>query len=92
LRGPRGISSRGRAIRSSGSQFVEFRNAAFAISRSKKRSTMRFAAFLGIAILLAIFWVVGFLMFHIASALIHLLLVVAVIFFIISLFSRSKAA
>ncbi|MFZ0411827.1 MAG: lmo0937 family membrane protein [Candidatus Acidiferrales bacterium] len=53
---------------------------------------MRFAAFLGIAILLAIFWVVGFLMFHIASALIHLLLVVAVIFFIISLFSRSKAA
>ena len=40
---------------------------------------MRFGPFLGIAILLAVLWVCGFLMFHIASGLIHLLLLFAVI-------------
>ena len=35
---------------------------------------MRFGPFLGIAILLVILWLCGFLMFHVASGLIHLLL------------------
>lgn len=53
---------------------------------------MRFGPFLGIAILLLILWLVGFLMFHVASGLIHLLLLFAIIFFVIHLFTGSKAA
>jgi uncharacterized protein DUF5670 len=53
---------------------------------------MRFGPFLGIAILLAILWVCGFLMFHIASGLIHLLLLFALISLAIHLFAGSKAA
>jgi hypothetical protein len=52
---------------------------------------MRFGPFLGIAILLLILWAGGFLMFHVASALIHLLLLFAVIALIIHLFTGSKA-
>jgi hypothetical protein len=51
---------------------------------------MRFGPFLGIAILLTILWVCGFLMFHIASGLIHLLLVFAVISLVIHLFAGSR--
>jgi hypothetical protein len=40
---------------------------------------MRFGPFLGIALLLLILWAGGFLMFHVASGLIHLLLLFAVI-------------
>jgi hypothetical protein len=53
---------------------------------------MRFGPFLGIAILLLILWAGGFLMFHVASALIHLLLLLAVIALVIHLFSGSKTA
>ena len=53
---------------------------------------MRFGPFLGIAILLVILWLFGFLMFHVASGLIHLLLLFAVISLVIHLFSGSKAA
>jgi hypothetical protein len=53
---------------------------------------MRFGPFLGIAILLLILWLGCFLMFHIASGLIHLLLLFAIIFFVIHLFTGSKSA
>jgi len=53
---------------------------------------MRFGPFLGIAILLLILWAGGFLMFHVASALIHLLLLLAVICLVIHLFTGSKTA
>jgi len=51
---------------------------------------VKFGAFLGLAILLMIVWVVSFLLFHIAGLLIHLLLVLAVIFLIIQLVSGRK--
>ena len=35
---------------------------------------MRFGPFVGIAILLFVLWICGFLIFHVASGLIHLLL------------------
>ena len=53
---------------------------------------MRFGPFLIIAILLAIIWTGSFVMFHVASALIHLLLLFAIISLVIHLFSGSRAA
>ncbi len=53
---------------------------------------MRFGPFLGIALLLFVLWLGGFLMFHIAGFLIHLLLIFAVIALIVHLFSSSKSA
>lgn len=53
---------------------------------------MRFGPFLVIALLLLIVWACSFLMFHIASGLIHLLLLLAVIFFVVHLFTGSKTA
>lgn len=52
---------------------------------------MRFGPFLGLALLLMVLWVGGFLMFHVASALIHLLLLFAVISLVVHLFTGSKA-
>lgn len=40
---------------------------------------MRFGPFLVVALMLLIFWAGGFLVFHVASGLIHLLLLFAVI-------------
>ena len=53
---------------------------------------MRFGPFLVIALLLAMVWVGSFVMFHVASALIHLLLLFAIISFVIHLFSGSNTA
>jgi hypothetical protein len=53
---------------------------------------MRFGPFLGIAILLLILWLGGFLMFHIAGGLIHLLLLFAVISLIIHFVTGAKTA
>jgi hypothetical protein len=53
---------------------------------------MRFGPFLGIAILLIILWLGGFLMFHIAGGLIHLLLLFALISLIIHFVTGSKTA
>jgi uncharacterized protein DUF5670 len=53
---------------------------------------MRFGPFLGIAILLLILWLGGFLMFHVASGLIHLLLLFAVISLVIHFVSGAKTA
>ena len=53
---------------------------------------MRFGPFLGVALLLFVLWLGGFLMFHIAGFLIHLLLIFAVIALVVHLFSGSKSA
>jgi len=53
---------------------------------------MRFGPFLLIALLLMFVWAGSFLMFHVASGLIHLLLLFAIISFVIHLFSGSKTA
>ena len=52
---------------------------------------MRVGPFLLIALLLLIMWLGGFLMFHIASGLIHLLLLFALISFVAHLFSGARA-
>ncbi len=53
---------------------------------------MRFGPFLGIALLLFVLWIGGFLMFHIAGFLIHLLLIFAVIALVIHLVRGSKSS
>lgn len=53
---------------------------------------MRFGPFLVIALLLLILWAGGFLMFHVASGLIHLLLLFAVISFVVHLFMGASTA
>ncbi|MFZ0816818.1 MAG: lmo0937 family membrane protein [Candidatus Sulfotelmatobacter sp.] len=53
---------------------------------------MRFGPFLVIALLLLILWAGGFLMFHVASGLIHLLLLFAVISFVVHLFMGTRTA
>jgi hypothetical protein len=45
-----------------------------------------------ISLLLLILWAGGFLMFHVASALIHLLLLFAVISFVLHLFTGARTA
>jgi Family of unknown function (DUF5670) len=51
---------------------------------------MRFGPFLVIALILFILWVGGFVFFHVAGALIHLLLIIAVISLIVHFFTGSK--
>jgi hypothetical protein len=51
---------------------------------------MRFGPFLLIALLLLIMWAGGFLMFHVASGLIHLLLLLAVISFVAHFFMGTR--
>jgi len=53
---------------------------------------MRFGPFLAIALLLFILWIGGFVVFHVASGLIHLLLVIAVISLIVHLFAGARTA
>jgi Family of unknown function (DUF5670) len=53
---------------------------------------VRFGPFLGIALLLFVLWIGGFLMFHIAGFFIHLLLIFAVIALVVHLFSGSKSS
>ena len=40
---------------------------------------MRFSAFMGLCLILLLAWAMGFLVFHVASVLIHLLLFFAVV-------------
>jgi Family of unknown function (DUF5670) len=54
-------------------------------------NTMNFGPFLLIAILLLLAWAGGFLMFHVASALIHVLLVLAVLSFIFHFITGRRA-
>ena len=53
---------------------------------------MNFGPFLLIAIILLIAWAGGFLMFHIASAFIHVLLVLALLSFIFHFISGRRTA
>lgn len=53
---------------------------------------MRLGPFFVIALLLLILWAGGFLMFHVASGLIHLLLLFAVISFLVHLITGSRTA
>ena len=53
---------------------------------------MRFGPFLVIAFLLLLMWAGGFLMFHVASGLIHLLLLFAVISLVVHLLTGARAA
>jgi hypothetical protein len=53
---------------------------------------VRFGPFLGVALVLFVLWVGGFLMFHIAGFFIHLLLIFAVIALVVHLFSGSKSS
>lgn len=46
---------------------------------------MRFSAFLALFLVLLLLWVGGFIVYHVASVLIHLLLVLAVLALIIHL-------
>lgn len=57
-----------------------------------KGGMMRFGPFMIIAFLLLILWAGGFLMFHVASGLIHLLLLFAVISFVMHLVMGSRTA
>jgi hypothetical protein len=52
---------------------------------------MRFV-FLGLALVLFFTWIGAFVVFHVAAALIHLLLVLAVVFLVIHLFIGRRAA
>ena len=53
---------------------------------------MRFGPFMVIALLLLLLWAGGFLMFHVASGLIHLLLLFAVVAFVVHLVTGSRTA
>ncbi|HWO28872.1 MAG TPA: lmo0937 family membrane protein [Candidatus Acidoferrum sp.] len=53
---------------------------------------MRFGPFLAVALLLFILWIGGFLFFHVAGFLIHLLLVFAVVSLVIHLLTGAKTA
>jgi hypothetical protein len=52
---------------------------------------MRFGIFLLLAIVLVFVWVGAFVMFHVAGALIHVLLVFALVFLVIHLIRGSKS-
>ena len=52
---------------------------------------MRFGPFMGIALLLFIMWICGFVFFHVAGFFIHLLLLFAVISLIAHLFTGASA-
>jgi hypothetical protein len=53
---------------------------------------MMFGPFMVIAFLLLLMWAGGFLLFHVASGLIHLLLLFAVISFVVHLLTGTKTA
>jgi mannose/fructose/N-acetylgalactosamine-specific phosphotransferase system component IIC len=61
-----------------------------AVWRDEWRVAMRFGPFLGLAILLAILWVGGFVVFHVAGFFLHLLLIFAVIALVIHFFTGGK--
>jgi len=48
--------------------------------------------FLGLAILLLLLWIGGFVVFHVSGFLIHLLLIFAVISLVVHLFTGRSAA
>ena len=59
--------------------------------RMRAGGSMRFGPFLIIAILLFVLWAGGFMVFHTAGFLIHILLVLAIISVIAHLFTARRA-
>jgi hypothetical protein len=53
---------------------------------------MRFGPFLGIALLLFVLWIGGFLVFHVAGGLIHLLLLIAIVSLFVHFLTGAKTA
>jgi hypothetical protein len=53
---------------------------------------MRFGPFMVIAFILLFMWAGGFLLFHVASGLIHLLLLFAVISFVVHFITGTRTA
>jgi hypothetical protein len=53
---------------------------------------MRFGPFMVIAFILLLMWVGGFVFFHVAGGLIHLLLLFAVVSFVVHLFTGTRTA
>ena len=47
---------------------------------------------LAIGVVLLVFWMLGFFAFHVAGGLIHLLIIVAIIFFVMHLFRGRRVA
>jgi hypothetical protein len=52
----------------------------------------RLEMFLGLFVILLVMWLLGFLAFHVAGGLIHLLLVIAVISLVVHLFRGRSVA
>jgi hypothetical protein len=50
-----------------------------------------FSVLFTIAIVLLVLWILGFSVFHVAGALIHIILVVAVVMFVVGLLRRGTA-
>ena len=62
-------------------------------SNLRERETdTQFGPFMVIALLLLVLWAGGFLIFQVASGLIHILLVLAVISFLVHLFTETRTA
>ena len=53
---------------------------------------MRFGPLLGLALLFALLWAGGFVFFHVAGFMIHILLILAVISLIAHLFTGARTA
>jgi Family of unknown function (DUF5670) len=53
---------------------------------------MRFGPFLGLALLLALLWLGGFVFFHVAGFMIHILLILALISLSAHLFTGTRTA
>jgi hypothetical protein len=51
--------------------------------------TKEISMFLALFVIFLVFWLLGFLAFHVAGGLIHLLLVIAVIFLVVHFFRRA---
>ena len=51
---------------------------------------MRFGPFLAIAVLLFLLWIGGFVVFHVAGSLIHLLLLIAIVSLVVHFFTGSR--
>jgi bacteriorhodopsin len=51
--------------------------------------TKEISMFLALFVIFLVFWLLGFLAFHIAGGFIHLLLIVAVIFLVVHFFRRA---
>jgi predicted nucleic acid-binding Zn ribbon protein len=51
--------------------------------------TKEISMFLALFVIFLVFWLLGFLAFHVAGGFIHLLLIVAVIFLVVHFFRRA---